>query len=60
MMKASLMTMEIRSRGSRGVRSRIWCSRTGGMARRRGAVDMDAEIDIEGLVSIFYGLKSFI
>ena len=53
MMKASLMTMEIRSRGSRGGRSRIWCSRTGAMARRRGAADMDAEIDIEGILSRF-------
>jgi hypothetical protein len=53
-MKASLMMMEIKSRESRGGRSRIWCSRTEVMARRRGA-GMEEDRDIEGLDYRFYG-----
>jgi len=46
------MTMEIRSRGSRGGRSRIWCSRTEGRVSRGGA-DMDEDRGIEGLICRF-------
>jgi hypothetical protein len=42
-MRASLMTMEIRSRGNRGGRSRIRCSRR----VSRGGADMDEDRGIE-------------
>jgi len=49
-MRASLTTMEIRSRGNRGERSRICCSRRAS----RGRADMDEDRGIEGLICRFY------